>query len=269
MGSYLTSLGGPMWIPGEEKGVGEQLVQSMKDLRHHYLFVLIHTTPFFLVNLGDFGLKQLLPRGYSFVIDLKPDIDELWKKVEKRSRGAVNKAKKNGLRVHSAETFEDWEQYYHLQIAHSKRKKFENLAYDLKTLRGLYRLSLDSKCTLLLCLKDDKPLAAVLWFFSRKLMVLHRNAWSDEEKLNANNLLFWESLLWGKNHDYQAADLGGAPVPGPGVNRGIYDFKRSWGGARVFHNRYYQGRLYGLAFKLSQQVPGVRGLVRQVAQRIS
>jgi hypothetical protein len=39
-------------------------------------------------------------------------------------------------------------------------------------------------------------------------MVSLRNAWNDVEKINANNPLFWESVLREKNHDYLSADLG-------------------------------------------------------------
>jgi len=269
MGNYLTSLGGPIWIPGEDREIGEQLVRCVKEVCGKYLFVLIHTTPFFQINLADYGLRHLLPRGYSFIIDLSQEQNELWRNLEKRSKGAVKKAVKNGLQVRSAKSFDDWEQFYNLQIDHSKRKGFQNLAYDLKSLKGLYELSVGSKCVLQLCVKEDRPLAGALWFMSRRLMVLHRNAWNDQEKLNANNLLFWESILWAKNHDYLSADLGGAPVPAPGVDRGIYDFKRSWGGRRVYHNRYYQGRLYGFAFKVAKQVPGVGQIIRRLGRGIS
>ncbi len=268
VGNYLTALGGPIWIPGEEYEVGEQLARGARELRRKYLFILIHTTPFYEVDLSKFGLAHLLPRGYSFIVDLTVDVDKLWKNIEKRSRGAINKATKNGLDARIAENFHDWELFYELQIEHSKKKKFENLAYDQKEIRGLYDLSLESKVALHLCFKNDKPVAAVLWFLSRKLMVLHRNAWVNEEKLNPNNLLMWHSFLWGKNHGFFKADLGGAPVPGPGVQRGIYDFKRSFGGRTVYHNRYYQGRLYGAAFKIAKQVPGIGEIVRRISRGV-
>jgi hypothetical protein len=269
IGNYLTSLGGPIWVPGEEKEVGEQLAQSIKEFRNNYLFVLILTTPFFQVDLANYGMKHLLPHGYSFLINLRQDSTMLWNNIEKRSKGGVKKATKNGLSVRVARTFDDWEEFYHLQLVHSQRKGFQNLAYDMKTLKGLYELSLGSKCVLLLCSNESKLFAGALWFLSRRLMVLHRNAWNDEQKLNANNLLFWESIIWGKDNCYQSADLGGSPVPGPGIDRGIYDFKRSWGGNRVYHDRYYRGRLYGLAFKLAKQAPGVGLIIRNIGRRVS
>jgi lipid II:glycine glycyltransferase (peptidoglycan interpeptide bridge formation enzyme) len=269
MGSYLTSLGGPVWISGEENEVGKQLAKSVREFRNRYLFVMIHTTPYYRVDLAKYGLRHLLPRGYSFVIGLAKSETDLWNGLEKRSRGAIKKARKNGLVVRSAKSFGDWEQFYDLQLEHSKIKGFQELAYDKTTMKEFYDLSLDSKCVLQLCLKDDKLLAATLWLFSRKLMVLHRNAWKNTEKLNANNLLFWESILWGKSHDFLSADLGGAPVPGPGIDKGIYDFKKGWGGERVYHNRYYQGALYGLAFRFAKQVPGLARFIRLFGRGIS
>jgi Acetyltransferase (GNAT) domain len=269
MGSYLTSLGGPIWIAGEEKEVAQQLVRAVKDLGRQSLFVLIHTTPFFLVNLTDYGLRYLLPQGYSFLIDLTKDESELYAGMEKRVRGAIKKAVKNGLDVRAAQGLDDWELFYQLQLEHSKRKGFENIAYDHRSIKSLYDLSLRGKCILQLCFSRQRVLAATLWFMSNKLMVLHRNAWNDPEKLNANNLLFWKSIVWARNNGYLSVDLGGAPVPGPGIDRGIYDFKRSWGGRRVYHHRYYQGRLYGLAFQISKQVPALGVFVRRIGRSVT
>ncbi len=164
--------------------------------------------------------------------------------------------------------FDDWKLFYELQLAHSRRKGFENIAYNIESLKALHDLSTNSNCVLLICSKDNDILAATLWFLSRKLMVLHRNAWDEKLKLNANNLLFWESFLWGKSHGFVCADLGGAPIPGPGVQSGIYNYKSSWGGVRIYHNRFYHGMLYGLTFKLSKQVPIIGHLIRRIGREI-
>ncbi len=80
-------------------------VRSSYELRKKYLFVYIHTTPFFPIDLSSYGLKYVRPRGYSFLIDLSADEKEIWNKIEKRSKGAVRKAEKNGLSVREAKSF--------------------------------------------------------------------------------------------------------------------------------------------------------------------
>jgi lipid II:glycine glycyltransferase (peptidoglycan interpeptide bridge formation enzyme) len=97
---------------------------------------------------------------------------------------------------------------------------------------------------------NDKIIAGSLFLIHRWYMVYFMNASVREFlRFQPNNLIQWKSIIWAKNNGIKLYDLGGAVDPSYGSSfiRGVYQYKKRWGGRKVNHDYFYSGRIYGTA----------------------
>tara|TARA_Y100000310_G_scaffold332142_1_gene407156 strand:+ start:1831 stop:2442 length:612 start_codon:yes stop_codon:yes gene_type:complete len=158
------------------------------------------------------------------IVDLKPEEQELLKNIHKDARWGINRAKREGLIVEAGNK-KDWEEFYEIY------KKTVVLGgtnpESLEKLKAKTRV-------FLVCKDKDKIIAgAGIYFadmYNQNIPRLNFNASLLEyQKLQPNNLLYWNCIMWAKENKFEKFDLGGYQIKARGHLMGINKFKEKWG----------------------------------------
>lgn len=152
------------------------------------------------------------------IVDLTPSKEEIFSNLQKDARWGINKAVKEGLTV---EESSEWEIFYEIykSTVISGGTNVETLDH-LKAHGGV----------LFVCKKDENIIAGASLEIKNEIPVLSRNASLKEfQHTQPNNLLYWNCILWSKNHGYKALDLGGYQLNPRGHSIGVNKFKERWG----------------------------------------
>jgi len=221
--------------------------------------------------LPSFGFTPV-QRHVTFRIDLTKGESELWKGMKKKSRNSLRKALKAGVEIEEVEE-EGLKEYYDLYLDAQKRHGspphsfdfFLNM-YDAFKSAGLLRMTL--------AVYGHKPIAGVMMFcFRDKLYwfgnVVHRKY----AKLNPTNLLLWNTIEFGMEHNFRVLDLGQTRKE----ESGVYHFKAGWGGSEtnlkdfVFPSKSVElpnpsNRRYVLLSKMWSMMP--KALARRIGPRL-
>jgi len=103
---------------------------------------------------------------------------------------------------------------------------FRNV-YNLFKPQGLLRM--------LFATYDDKPIGGIMVFcFRDKAYDWNAVTHAEYRSLNPNNFLLWHIIEWAKSMNLKILDLGRTRPQ----DRGVYHFKRGWGGNQIDLNDY-------------------------------
>jgi len=202
---------------------------------------------------GFLRLSPLLS-DYSVVIDLRKSRDILWKELDGRSRTAIRKAEKSGIKIAEIQTLEELHRYYDIYLALTRREKA--YPYPFKFFKSIIsHLVPLNMARFFLAYYQGKPIAGVtILVGNNKAMYFNGASLPEHRNLGVNNLLIWHSICW--SHDIAKArifDLYGIPCNqeyGGEVERGLYKFKTSFGGAIVQECAYYDKILFPFRYKI-------------------
>jgi len=165
-------------------------------------------------------------RSYvTFRINLSVELDELWAGLHRKTRNAVRKPMKEGVKVKDVEGTEQLDSYYRLYLQTQKRhgtpphdhRLFERL-FDVFSDAGKIRLLMaEYRGNLIggvIMLRYDET----IFWWNNVTDIRHRS-------LNPTNLLVWKMIEWGAQNGYRTLDLGRTRK-----GTAIYHFKSRWGG---------------------------------------
>lgn len=168
---------------------------------------------------------KLAHRYITFRINLTRPVDLLWRRLNKKTRNAVRKAMKRGVKLLEAEGRELLDAYFMLYLKTMRGhgspphayKFFQNL-YDVFYQKGEMKIMLAGY--------KGKPIAGILLFYMGKKIYLKSNVTDKKYRsLNPTNLLLWKTIEFGATCGYEFFDLGRTRL-----NTTIYRFKKGWGG---------------------------------------
>jgi CelD/BcsL family acetyltransferase involved in cellulose biosynthesis len=170
------------------------------------------------------------PRPSGAVIHRRPlpgTTEELWATTRKGRRQAVRTARNHGVTVRRAEHRHDLtETFYALQLATRRRhgvpaqpRRWFEMLWDRMIAPGLG--------TVLVAEVDGAPIAAAVYLEWRGSMVAKYGA-SDPAHWcrSPNDLLMWESFVWGVERGARVVDIGRTDTGNAGLRR----HKAAWGG---------------------------------------
>jgi lipid II:glycine glycyltransferase (peptidoglycan interpeptide bridge formation enzyme) len=250
-GPYIETAGGPIYRPGSKRLAIEMIDALMPSLRKKYVYGNILFSPFLSEDFTGL-FDGYVPERYTFVVDLTKTEAELWGSLGKSAKWGVRFAERNGITVTAASQYEDWLAFYELQRKETQRKGYAHLALSRRTLDSIYStLRSKGKCTLLVARHGSKLVAGSLISQSNGVMLWFRN--SSEPgllKLQPNDVLMWNCIMWGKRHGCYYFDLFGAMLYPNGKDSGIYNFKSKWGGKKVLNPNYIIGKPYSYLSRL-------------------
>jgi GNAT acetyltransferase-like protein len=165
------------------------------------------------------GLER---RGCVVTVDLSASDEELWQGFTKANRKKIRRAQENGLRVEEANTPADvhlFAQLYHhnMQRLHAR----DWYLFPEAWLRELHA-RFSEHLTLFFVYEGDRVVAGASVFHMNGLVNNFLSATAEDcGHLAANNLLFYEIILWVKHRGYRWYNMGG----GYRINDGVMQFK--------------------------------------------
>jgi hypothetical protein len=187
--------------------------------------------------------------GYSarkkatLVVDLQPDLDELFANLKKDARNKVRKAKKQGVQV--VEVGVDDESLSKLQqvmAETSLRNGVPPLSLqDLKASPWRLHYSLGYSRAFV-TEHEGHLVSSQMAVVFNGVVVLGGVSYTDysrQHNIYGNDLMQWHLIEWGKQHGLRLLDFAGLATDVSSTKlKGIYEFKTKWGGRRLDYDEF-------------------------------
>jgi hypothetical protein len=168
----------------------------------------------------------------TFVVDLRPSLEEIWQGLDPRVRGSVRKARKNGVAIEEATSDADIRAYFRMDVEMATvpgefRPPEEHFVSGCRGLSG------KSQGRLLVAKHDEQLVAGSLILHHQGFAAQHAHAiYREGRSVRAGDLLVWQSLSAMKEfgctrYDFVTVEV--APPPGS-REAGVREFKAKWGG---------------------------------------
>jgi serine/alanine adding enzyme len=172
----------------------------------------------------------------NILVDLTKSEETLWKKVFPKRRNQVLKAQKQGVSIEIVNDEILFEQSYNILREIYKRaklplpgKEYFKLAFNTFSEKGYL------KC--FGAFYDNMLIGIMLvFYFNKRAYEWYIGCYPDFMKYNPNDLIIWEAFKWSKQNGSDIYDFGGAGKPG--VEYGVREYKKKFGGAIVNLGRY-------------------------------
>lgn len=231
--------GGPLFID-DEMGT-DAVLMLLKEYetiaRQKALFTMVrmlHAMPQLSPVLTKVGYEY--KDHINFLTDLTIGADELWKKLYKSKRQAINKAKRIGVSVEEIGDKKVIPVFYkYVEGSYSNSKVplvditlFESV-FDILVPKNL--------CKFFLATYDDQYVASTCFAcYNGYIFDWYGGIDRRFSSCRANELLEWYSLKWGAENGFHIFDFGGAGNPDEPY--GPRQFKKEFGGRLVDIGRY-------------------------------
>ncbi len=258
------AMGGPLCVSDVDEGLLSSFAERLKIMvkkRHGFSFYWV-PSPLFK------GGQHFVERGFSripsatFIVDLEPPRETLWRNLEKRARWTVRKAWRSEVDVVEAKDWQDWKKFHDLYVKESSKATFP--PYSLSLHKAIYdKLTQEAKAVLFVAKHQNKIISGMVYLLTRNEMVNYRGASEIEYlRLGGTSAMHWHAISWAKDRGIRYYDLGGAlwePLENHSLF-GVHMFKRQWGGRL---QRYYSlalGKSYVIGRNLFYSDSDIRRL---------
>jgi CelD/BcsL family acetyltransferase involved in cellulose biosynthesis len=159
-------------------------------------------------------------------LDLRPELDALWRAMDDSTHRAIRKAQREGVQVRLAESEQDLRAFFemHLKI---RKYKYGLLAQPFLFFKNIWRHFMESEHGfLLLAVHGDEILGGDFFVEWKDTLYYKFNA-SNFEALSyrPNDLLIWEGIQRAKGRGLKFLDLGLSDIGQDGLIR----YKRKFG----------------------------------------
>jgi lipid II:glycine glycyltransferase (peptidoglycan interpeptide bridge formation enzyme) len=229
---------GPLWFDGF--GRPEDMAAFLTAFRQDYpkrfgrrvrFIPEIEHTGFNVRMIEDFGFRQKHSNGYQTIwMDLRPDMDVLRRRLQKRWQRALDKAEKAGLQI-------DWDVTgmslpWLMRHYVEDRVERQYRGASSKTVLALAEQFMRGQNMMVgSAMLDNVPIAAILVFIHGSAATYQIGYTSDKgRECCAHHLLLWASLRILKEKGVNDFDLGGV---NDGDAQGVKAFKQGLGGEVV------------------------------------
>ena len=174
----------------------------------------------------------------NFLLDLRLSEEELLNKMSIKQRYNTNYAIKKGVKVRKAEGEKDFQIFFDLYKETGIRQGFYFRPESyLKKAWEIF--SSHNACDILIAEYEDKPLASWMLFVSDGVLYYPYGGSTETMKnLQANCLIGWEAIKYGKEKGCELFDMWGAAVDLNDVKDeyfGFSQFKAKYGGDHVVY----------------------------------
>ena len=199
---------------------------------------------------------------YSFWLDLTRSEEELMLKMKSKTRYNVRLASRKGVTIVEDNSDTAFEEYLKLTMETTKRQHFfaHTKGYHRKMWSALYPIGMAH--LLKAVYKEETVVSWVLFLHNDILYYPYGSSASKNKDTMASNLLMWEVIRWGKEHNAKLFDMWGALGLEPDPKDswyGFHRFKEGYGATHVESIGTYDlvlkpvlYRLYNLIFILRQ-----------------
>lgn len=204
-------------------------------------------------------------KGFTFiesctiVIDLKKDLDIIWKGMGYGScRRPINRAKRDGVEIKINEYYEE---FLEINDSFRKAKKLPEFSINdidlMKKIGTLFVMKLgDEILGGIFYLNDEKNMRGLIGA-SKRLGVNKKKATLIA---NANKLLIWEAIKFGKENGMEILDFGGFSLNKNDSEKiRINKFKKGFGGElkKVYSYSKNYSKLYVILSEIKKKLDGI------------
>lgn len=174
----------------------------------------------------------------TWVTDLKPDLDILYKSLNNKTRYDIRKGEKNNIIfevVNDRTVLDEW-----MEIKYSdnkrkneiiqKNKKFNDYIWEI-----LYKPKFEKMYVVRL---DGEIISGIANKLFNNNVVQH-SIINSQKKLQGGSFLTWNTIKWSKENNFLTYDVGGAnPSPNSEKEKGIRHYKSKWNGEEIQYDLY-------------------------------
>jgi lipid II:glycine glycyltransferase (peptidoglycan interpeptide bridge formation enzyme) len=169
----------------------------------------------------------------TFVLDLRPPLEELRKKLDKKWRNQLNAAERNDLRIIEGDGVGEYDIFCSLYAEMRERKQFETMVSTVEFRRIQEHLPTSQRMRTLIGMHKEQPVAGLVCSAIGDSAIYLLGATNkDGMKLKASYLLHWAAIRSLKDREIRYYDLGGID---PVTNPGVHHFKSGFNGVDVSH----------------------------------
>lgn len=173
---------------------------------------------------------------FTSIVQLSNDPAENWKQLDtRRTRWAINKAKRSGVIIITETDINDMDKFYDLKV--KTRKKHGSPTPSFKFFKCIMEEFKGEDIVKLWVAEHENKIISALIFYTFKDTVMPAYIASDE-KYNSympSNLLYWNAIEWGCNNGYKYFDFGRTEPN----NEDLLKFKTKWGSDNFKIPYYY------------------------------
>lgn len=251
--------------PMPTKTMVEQLRTLGKEKNAVFIQIEPNTTAHF--NLLPPSHHPLFTK-YTFIIDLTKSEEELLRGMHPKTRYNIKVAEKHNVKIQEDNSADAFETYLRLSQETTDRQGFyaHNKQYHRTMWQIMHKAGIAKLWT---ATYEGSVLAAWVIFVHDGVMYYPYGASSREyREVMAPNLLLWELMKWGKQHDMHAFDLWGAlgppPAGGPDPKDpwyGFHRFKAGYNPALVEYAGSYDLVIHPLLYNIYCIADSIRWLI--------
>lgn len=222
----------------------KEILKGLETVCEKYdlVFVKGFTSPYdFLVDddyLNEFKINNfIISKSVTYLEDLSLPVENIWKKISKKTRGDVSRAKRRGIIVKQIKNYYELEEYVKLHQTWVKTKglSLSASAYDFqKTLKNIH----SNNEIFFLAYQDNKVISGLRLVQFNGIIYTYQvlSSYSQDTSLGGT-LLTWKAIEWAKQKNYKFYDFSG----GSGQNltkneENLLFYKKKWGGNEITHH---------------------------------
>jgi lipid II:glycine glycyltransferase (peptidoglycan interpeptide bridge formation enzyme) len=189
----------------------------------------------FLIDNKAIPGKPLFTK-YTFQLDLTPSEDELFAKLNSKTRYNVNLAFKKGVQIFENTTQDGMEQYLQILAETTQRQGF--YAHSPEYFRTMWSLLGESGMMRIFQAVYENTIVVswIMFIFNGKLYYPYGASRNVYREVMPSNLMMWEMIKFGKAQGCQTFDMWGSLGPEPDQKDpwfGFHRFKKGFGGDLV------------------------------------
>lgn len=243
---------GPLWRLRNQPADATAFRLAVRALRNEYVCrrgLILRIFPIMHDDSSDMWLTMLGKEGYTrvrekdrqrtLILDIRPGVEEIRKKLDQKWRNCLNRAERNQLEVIEGTDDSLFVEFISLYQDLLRRKRFQK-PNDINEFRFVQRdLPAEFKMRIFLCRSDGVGSAGAICTAIGETGVYLFGATNDQGMENKGSYLVqWKAIQWMKNSGCLYYNLNGI---NPLRNPGTYHFKAGLSGKNG-NDVYYLGR---------------------------
>ena len=172
---------------------------------------------------------------FTYILNLDPGIDDIWKNLNKKCRNMIRKAEKSNVEIIEGDKKECLEEYYKM-VEDTYKKSNTKPPISMKYYQMVFDVLYPKKQLKVLFAEYEGELraGAIFPYFDNRIYYWDGASYQEYNKVAPNNLIQWHLIEWAVENEFKVYDMIGANIPS------IAKFKASFGGDMVKYFYVYK-----------------------------
>lgn len=206
---FITPYGYGGWIIEGEATQNLFLSYEKWCLEHNIVSEFVRYHPVIENHISTHDCYEVIPLGGTICMDISSS-QVIWENITSKNRNMIRKAQKSGLKIHSGNSPELYEEF----------RSIYNATMDKDNADGYYYFGEEFYNSILNDLKDESQIfyaelegkiiaASIILATNGRLNYHLSGSLREFQNLAPTNLLLYETAVWGSENGYKTLHLGG------------------------------------------------------------